>query len=55
MTPENVRAVRAVLDAAGIPYDTLEFADEGHGIARPANQRILYARLGAFFAASFNE
>ena len=55
VTPENVRAVRAVLDAAGIPYDTLEFADEGHGIARPANQRILYARLGAFFAASFNE
>ncbi len=55
VTPENVRAVRTALDAAGIPYDTLEFADEGHGIARPANQRILYTRLGAFFAASFSE
>lgn len=55
VTPENVRGVRAALDAAAVPYDTREFADEGHGIARPANQRILYTRLGAFFAVSFSE
>jgi dipeptidyl aminopeptidase/acylaminoacyl peptidase len=55
VTPENVRAVRAALDAAGVDYDVLEFADEGHGIARPANQRILYERLADFFARSFSE
>jgi dipeptidyl aminopeptidase/acylaminoacyl peptidase len=55
VTPENVRAIRAALDATTVPYDTLEFADEGHGIARPANQRILYTRLAEFFAASFSE
>lgn len=55
VTPENVRAVRAALDAAGIPYELLVFPDEGHGISRPRNQRTLYERLAAFFAASFAE
>jgi len=48
-----VRAVRAALDAAGIPYELLAFEDEGHGISRPANQRILYTRLADFFGAAF--
>ncbi len=55
VTPENVRAVRAALDHAGVGYDLLEFADEGHGIGRPENQRTLYTRLVAFFAESFSE
>ncbi len=55
VTPENVRAVRAALDRAGVPYEVLEFADEGHGIARPKNQRTLYPRLAEFFARSFAE
>jgi dipeptidyl aminopeptidase/acylaminoacyl peptidase len=55
VTPENVSAVRAALDAALIPYDLLVFPDEGHGISRPRNQRILYQRLLDFFAASFAE
>jgi dipeptidyl aminopeptidase/acylaminoacyl peptidase len=53
VTPENVRAVRAALDAAGIPYGVLAFEDEGHGIMRPTNRRTLYLRLAAFFAEAF--
>lgn len=50
VTPENVRQVVARLNAAGVPYELLEFADEGHGISRPANQAVLYRRLADFFA-----
>jgi dipeptidyl aminopeptidase/acylaminoacyl peptidase len=53
VTPQNVAAVRLALDAAGIPYELLTFADEGHGISRPSNQRLLYRRLAAFFRAAF--
>jgi len=41
------------LKAAGIDYELLTFDDEGHGISRPANQRVLYKRIAAFFAAAF--
>ncbi len=54
VTPENVRAVRAALDGAGIRYDVLAFDDEGHGISRPENQRVLYQRLAKFFRAAFS-
>jgi dipeptidyl aminopeptidase/acylaminoacyl peptidase len=53
VTPENVRAVRAALERAGIPYELLVFEDEGHGISRPANQKILYLRLVEFFSGAF--
>jgi dipeptidyl aminopeptidase/acylaminoacyl peptidase len=49
VTPKNVHQVRVRLDAAGVPYELLEFADEGHGIHRPANQAVLYRRLADFF------
>jgi dipeptidyl aminopeptidase/acylaminoacyl peptidase len=49
VTPENVRTVRAALDAAGIPYELLTFADEGHGISKPRNQQRLFRRLAEFF------
>jgi dipeptidyl aminopeptidase/acylaminoacyl peptidase len=49
VTPENVRQVRQRLEAYSIPYELLVFEDEGHGIAKPANQEVLYARLAAFF------
>lgn len=55
VTPKNVSAVRAALDAAAIPYDLLVFPDEGHGISRPKNQRTLLVRLTDFFATSFAE
>lgn len=53
VTPENVRVVRQALDAVGISYQVLTFEDEGHGISRPKNQKILYRRLLEFFERSF--
>lgn len=53
VTPENMRAVRAALDRAGIAYDVLVFEDEGHGIVKPQNQKRLYRALVAFFGRAF--
>jgi dipeptidyl aminopeptidase/acylaminoacyl peptidase len=54
VTPENVRAVEAALKEAGIEYDLLGFEDEGHGIYKPQNQRVLYPRLAEFFETAFS-
>jgi dipeptidyl aminopeptidase/acylaminoacyl peptidase len=54
VTPENVRVVRRALEDAGVPYELLAFEDEGHGIHRPENQRVLYRRLAGFFADAFD-
>ncbi len=53
VTPENLAAVRRALDAAGVPYEVLVFEDEGHGIEKKANRRLLYRRLADFFEAAF--
>jgi dipeptidyl aminopeptidase/acylaminoacyl peptidase len=53
VTPENVRVVRQALEQAGVEWELLAFDDEGHGIARPKNQRILYRRLAEFFGNAF--
>jgi dipeptidyl aminopeptidase/acylaminoacyl peptidase len=53
VTPEQVDIVREALDASGIPYETLLFPDEGHGIVKPGNCRLLYERLIAFFDDAF--
>lgn len=53
VSPENVRAVRKALDKAHITYEVLTFDDEGHGISKPKNQKVLYQRLATFFAAAF--
>ncbi|MBS3752695.1 MAG: S9 family peptidase, partial [Anaerolineales bacterium] len=55
VTPENVRVVRDALDQAGVSYENLRFADEGHGISRPKNQKILYKELLNFFDRSFGK
>ncbi|MEX0807480.1 MAG: prolyl oligopeptidase family serine peptidase [Dongiaceae bacterium] len=55
VTPENLTTVREALDKVGIRYGVLTFADEGHGIAKADNRRVLYARLAAFFAGAFAE
>ncbi|MEP6988774.1 MAG: prolyl oligopeptidase family serine peptidase, partial [Chloroflexota bacterium] len=44
VTPENVRAVKQALDSASIEYQLLAFDNEGHGIDRPENLKILYTR-----------
>ncbi len=49
VTPANVREVEKRLKQAEVPYDKLVFEDEGHGVVRPSNQRVLYRRLAEFF------
>ncbi len=53
VTPENVNVVVKALGGEGIHYELLTFEDEGHGIARPWNLRVLYPRLADFFENSF--
>ena len=53
VTPENVHAVEEALDRHRVPYELLNFADEGHGISRPENLRVLYPRLADFFERAF--
>lgn len=55
VTPENVRTVKIALDKAGIEHQVLTFDNEGHGIARPENQKILYQRLVDFFTEAFEQ
>jgi dipeptidyl aminopeptidase/acylaminoacyl peptidase len=52
-TPENVRVVQAALQEAGIEYQLLALDDEGHGIHRPKNHRVLYSRLAECFSQAF--
>ena len=53
VTPENLRVVEGALQSAGVAYETLVFADEGHGVRKPRNLRVLYSRLIDFFNAAF--
>ncbi|HEX6796832.1 MAG TPA: prolyl oligopeptidase family serine peptidase [Ktedonobacterales bacterium] len=53
--PAHVTAVEEPLRRLGIPYEVLAFEDEGHGIGKPANQRVLYQRLARFFADAFGK
>ncbi|HEX2180701.1 MAG TPA: prolyl oligopeptidase family serine peptidase, partial [Rubrobacteraceae bacterium] len=53
VTPANVDAVTQALDERDIPYELLTFEDEGHGIVRPENLKVLYPRLADFFKAAF--
>ena len=53
VTTDNVHAVTQALEEHGIPYELITFEDEGHGITRPKNLRVLYPRLAAFFLKAF--
>lgn len=53
VTPENVRTVKQALDQASVEYQLLAFENEGHGIDRPENLKLLYTRLAEFFAEAF--
>lgn len=55
VTPENVAAVEKELKKYSVPYEKLLFEDEGHGISKPKNQKILYTRIANFFEAAFLE
>jgi dipeptidyl aminopeptidase/acylaminoacyl peptidase len=54
VSPENFHVVISALQQAGIPYQLLTFDDEGHGISKPKNQRVLYLRLAEFFESAFS-
>ena len=54
VTPENVRIAQDALDNAGILYEILTFDDEGHGISKPKNQKVLYSKLLEFFNQTFS-
>lgn len=43
----------ATLQDANVEYGLLAFDDEGHGIKKPRNQRVLYQRLADFFVDAF--
>lgn len=53
VTPENVNVAIKVLEQHNVTYELLTFEDEGHGIARPENLKVLYRRLADFFERSF--
>jgi dipeptidyl aminopeptidase/acylaminoacyl peptidase len=55
VTPENVHAVTEALDEHDVPYELLTFEDEGHGIVRPKNLKVLYPRLADFFERAFSK
>jgi dipeptidyl aminopeptidase/acylaminoacyl peptidase len=48
VTPKNVEEVKKRLDEAGVEYDLLIFEDEGHGIVKTKNQKVLYKRIADF-------
>jgi dipeptidyl aminopeptidase/acylaminoacyl peptidase len=53
VTPQNVSDVVKVLNEHCIPFELLNFEDEGHGIYKEKNQRELYLRLVEFFEEAF--
>ncbi len=53
VSPDNTTAACRDLDRAGIPYELLTFADEGHGIYKAGNRQQLLERMAAFFAGAF--
>ena len=52
VTPKNVEAVKQKLIEFKIKHEILEFEDEGHGISKTKNQRILFKRIADFFEST---
>ncbi len=50
VTPKNVEEVIKRLDAEGIGYELLIFEDEGHGILKTKNQKVLFKKMADFFS-----
>lgn len=55
VSPANVEEVERALELNKIEYKKLLFKDEGHGISKTKNKRVLYERLAKFFQEAFNE
>ncbi len=54
VTPKNVEEVIGRLNKAGIKYELLVFEDEGHGILKKKNRKMLYRRMAEFFHESLS-
>jgi len=52
VTPANVEEVEKKLKERQIAYEKLVFEDEGHGVFREENVKVLLSRLGEFFETS---
>ena len=52
VTPANVEEVEKKLNEHQIKYEKLVFDDEGHGVYREDNVKVLLSRLGEFFESS---
>jgi len=52
VTKANVAEVEKKLEKHKIPYEKLVFEDEGHGIIRESNVKVLLQRLAQFFESS---
>ncbi|MFB0502006.1 MAG: prolyl oligopeptidase family serine peptidase [Candidatus Bathyarchaeia archaeon] len=50
VTPKNVEEVRKRLNKEGIEYELSVFRDEGHGILKTKNQKVLFRKIADFFA-----
>jgi dipeptidyl aminopeptidase/acylaminoacyl peptidase len=53
VSPRNTEIACAALKRAGIPFELLTFEDEGHGIWRTGNRRMLFERLLRLFSEAF--
>lgn len=49
VTPRNMEVVKRKLDENEIEYDELVFKDEGHGILKTKNQKVLFKEVADFF------
>ena len=54
VSPVNTELAARALEAAGIEHELLTFPDEGHGIWKRPNRRVLFVKLRDFFAAAFS-
>ncbi|MCW4021303.1 MAG: prolyl oligopeptidase family serine peptidase, partial [Candidatus Bathyarchaeota archaeon] len=54
VTPKNVEEAVKRLDEANIKYDLLVFEDEGHGILKTKNRKILYEKMAEFFETALS-
>jgi len=55
VTPKNVEEVKKRLDKEGIEYELFVFEDEGHGILKTKNQKILLRKIAVFFTEASEE
>ncbi|MFW9922836.1 MAG: prolyl oligopeptidase family serine peptidase [Candidatus Thorarchaeota archaeon] len=49
VTPRNVEVVKKHLNENNIGFDLLIFDDEGHGIIKTKNRKVLYQKIADFF------